>query len=565
MLRRDETPMDVDVLVVGGGPVGLIQTLLLEQLGVKVAVVEQRHEAQTAPAAHVISARTFEILRSLGLDMDAVDALCQRPSDGGWVRWVESLSGDEIGRVPFESLHLGSEPLRTSPHPLRNLSQHRLEPFLRTHVSDLRSGLRWTTARYEGDVVVSTLENVTSGEGVEIRSRYVIAADGAGSAVRRFLGVTMVGPEEIQNFVAIHVETDLREVVRDRPGTLYWITDPEHAGTFIAHDPATTWVYMRNFDPRTESLADYSPERAEFLFRQASKMPDDLALSVRHVTTWRMSFQVAETYRVGSFFLVGDAAHRFPPTGGLGLNTGAPDAQNLAWKLKLVLDGVAPDALLDTYERERHPVAERNGQTSLDNAFRLMDVWVALGVSDDIEESRRTMAKVLATPEGRDNVRRAIEGQEEHFDQLGVQLGTSYTAEGGVVVTDGTTPPAPANAVREYIPSTGPGARLPHVWLQSPNGPVSTLDLVTPGKFLLLTNSPEWRDLASDPTWPLTRVCVGSDVTDDSGAWAAVSGIGDRGALVVRPDQHVAWRTTESPTSALPLADVMRALLQHSR
>ncbi len=465
MLRRGEMLTDVDVLVVGGGPVGLIQTLLLEQLGVKVAVVEQRHEAQTAPAAHVISARTFEILRSLGLDMDAVEALCQRPSDGGWVRWVESLRGDEIGRVPFESLHLGNETLRTSPHPLRNLSQHRLEPFLRSHVRDLRGGLRWTTARYEDDVVVSTLVDVTSGEDIEIRSRYVIAADGAGSAVRRFLGVKMIGPEEIQNFLAIHVEADLREVVRDRPGTLYWITDPQHAGTFIAHDPATTWVYMRNFDPRSESLADYSPERAELIFRQASKMPDGIPLTVRHVTTWRMSFQVAETYRVGSFFLVGDAAHRFPPTGGLGLNTGAPDAQNLAWKLKLVLDGVAPDDLLDTYERERHPVAERNGQTSLDNAFRLMDVWVALGVSDDIDESRRMMSEVLSTSEGRENVRRAIENQEEHFDQLGVQLGTSYTVESGGIVSDGTTPPVPANAVREYIPSTSPGVRLPHAWL----------------------------------------------------------------------------------------------------
>ncbi|MEI8051184.1 MAG: FAD-dependent monooxygenase [Actinomycetes bacterium] len=558
-----ELPNTCDVLVVGGGPVGLIQALLLRQLGLDVVVIEKRTEVQSAPAAHVVSARTFEVLRSLGLDMAAVDALCQTPDDGAYVRWVPSLGASELGSVPFESLHLGETQPSVTPHPLRNLSQHRLEPFLRKSVPDLRGGIAWQTVVEDENGCTSTVVDVTTGVTSTISSRFVVACDGAGSSVRRHLGITMDGPDELQNFLSIHAEADLRSLVAHQPATLYWITDPGIQGTFIAHDLASTWVYMCEFDAEHDSVDLYSDERAEAIIRRAGGIPSEIPVEICHVTTWRMTCQIAQRFRSGSTFLVGDAAHRFPPTGGLGLNSGVADAQNLAWKLALVVADLADECLLDTYESERKLVAEHNAQVSLDNAFRLIEVWMALEVTDDPVASQRRIDEILATPEGRAVVGVAIDNQAEHFDQLGIQLGTLYEPSSGGVVGDGTSPPMPENPVRTYVPSTSPGARLPHVVVEAGGRQVSTLDLVEPGKFLLLTHSPKWAEAAQQVSGPLSVLLVGRDVHDPSGAWESIASTGIDGALLIRPDQHVAWRTTSAPhDDARELDQVLTILLK---
>ncbi len=555
-------PPSCDVLVVGGGPVGLIQTLLLRQLGLDVVVVEQRTEVQSAPAAHVISARTFEVLRSLGIDMAAVDALCQEPAEGAWVRWVPSLGAPELGSVPFEGLHEPASEPPSSPHPLRNLSQHRLEPLLRELVPDIHGGIAWRSVDDDGGGCTSTVEDLGTGERMTIESRFVIGCDGAGSSVRRQLGIEMVGPDELQSFLSIHVEADLRSMVAEQPATLYWITDPAVQGTFIAHDLSSSWVYMCDFDAANDSLDAYDDTAAEALVRRAGRIPDHLSVAVKHVTTWRMTCQVAGAFRSGRCFLVGDAAHRFPPTGGLGLNSGVADAQNLAWKVALVLSGGASVDLLATYEAERRPVVERCANVSLENAFRLIEVWMALEVTDDPIASQARMDELLSTVEGRSTVSAAIANQAEHFDQLGIQLGTVYDAPGAAVIPDGTKPPRPENPVRTYVPSTTPGARLPHVAVERDGVGVSTLDLVEPGRFLLVTSSAAWAGATLAVDLPITTVLVGREVLDPTGGWSAVSGIGEEGALLVRPDQHVAWRTTEAPAdAAAELAEIVAILL----
>ena len=269
-------------------------------------------------------------------------------------------------------------------------------------------------------------------------------------------------------------------------------------------------------------------------------------MEVLHRGTWTMSAQVAQRLRDGRIFLAGDAAHRFPPTGGLGLNSGVQDVHDLVWRLVAVEDGWATEALLDSYESERLPVARNNAEQSLRNANKLLQIPQALGVFDEPTTAR--MRATLADPEGRRAVEAAIANQAEHFDMLGLQLGFSY--ESGAVAPDGSARPALANPVREYEASSRPGARLPHAWLERDGQTISTLDCVDGRRFVLLSHGAHdlWAKAVEGVAGlPLDHVRIGEDVQDVDGHWAEVCGLEPGGALLVRPDQHVAWRTTALP------------------
>jgi 2,4-dichlorophenol 6-monooxygenase len=545
--RPEAAPARCPVVIVGGGPVGLMASILLRRQGVESVVVERRTEVQSAPAAHVVNARTFEICRAAGIDMARIESACQPAGEGTWVRWVTSLTGEELGRVPFEGQHRLTELLEVTPTPLRNLSQHRFEPILEDHVGHLVRGTEWVGAVEDETGITSTVRRIATGETSRLRSRYLIGADGAGSAVRRSAGIEMRGPDQIQAFIMIHARADLRAVVGDRPATLYWVMDPDVRGAFVAHDRAGTWVYMQEWDPATDPFESYTVERCEAIFRRAAGIDGAhrIPLAIENISSWRMTCQVADRYRHGRIFLAGDAAHRFPPSGGLGLNTGIADVHNLAWKLAALDAGWASVEILDSYETERRPVAETNAQKSLENALGLIEVWTALGATGDPDETRANVERVLGSETGRAGVRAAAEGQAEHFDMLGLHLGFAYPPGSGLVLDDGSTAPTPVNAVRDYLPSTSPGVRLPHAWVERDGERISTLDLAAPGTFTLLTASASWAAagalVATGPV-PLAVVMMGRDAFDPSGSWSVVSGIGATGALLIRPDQHVAWR-----------------------
>ena len=236
----------------------MVMSILLAQQGVDNVVIDRRSDVQSAPAAHVVNARTFEICRQAGIDADRLADAIQRPDDGAWVRWVTTLTGDEFGRLPFERLDQPDSLDDVTPTPLRNLSQHRFEPILRGHAAALagstaRFATEWLHATDDGSTFHSVVRDTATGETSTIPSRYLIGADGAGSPVRRWCGIEMDGPQRLSSIVAIHVRADLRHLVADRPATLYWITDPESRGVFVAHDLDGTWVYMHPYDPDVES------------------------------------------------------------------------------------------------------------------------------------------------------------------------------------------------------------------------------------------------------------------------------------------------------------------------
>jgi 2-polyprenyl-6-methoxyphenol hydroxylase-like FAD-dependent oxidoreductase len=512
---------DVPVLIAGGGPVGLTMALLLAKQGIASTVVERRPpRASSAPKAHVVNPRSLEIFRSLGIDIEALRRSGASRGDAEVSRFMTKLAGTELGHIPLDVSECDA--IAVTPTPLLNIAQPKLEAILAALVSenryvDYRLGHTWAGCRTENGRVVSTTQQ--GGHGYEIASSYLVAADGANSSVREFLDIPMDGIPAVRPRVTIHFEANLRHIVGDRPAILYWILDPSAAGTFIAYDIDQTWVYTPRVTPEQFNREQYSDAHCVELIRKAIGR-DDVDLRIRHVVPWMMAAQVATAYRRGSVLLAGDAAHRFPPTGGFGLNTGIQDAHNLAWKIAAVLRNPGDGALLDSYDRERRPIAEINTRQSLHNSNRLPDLFrLAEETIVDGEVSTADAHRLAAE----------IATHREHFLSPGLQLGYCY----------GPPVRGPVEPTR-YDPSARDGDRMPHAWVARGQQRLSTLDLLDPTSFTLLAG----RDGAA---WRLAVSgfdSVNALILDDSfvfeSDWPKLCGLKGASAMLVRPDGHIA-------------------------
>ncbi len=539
------------LLVVGAGPVGLMTAIILARHGLSSTVVERFKTRHGAPKAHALNPRTLEICRSIGLDVEAMKKRATPAEDGGWVRFVTTLAGEEIGVMPYE--RQDEQAREVTPTPLINLAQPLFEDFLleevaRSPLIELRRGTSWIGCEQTDEAVTSVLEDVDTRERTQLTTRYVIAADGAGSVVRRELGVDMVGDSASQAFITIHFAANLRDVVRDRPGILYWIMQPPYTGVLIAYDIGSRWCMLYPHDPAVSPFESFTPETCKQILRHAIGR-DDQEIEIRHVLPWTLMSEVAERYRVGRVFLVGDAAHRFPPTGGLGLNTGLQDAHNLAWKIAAVEQGWASDGLLDSYHAERHAVATTNSAQSYKNAQRILKLQAALK-ADGMDDAGALLRR-LHDPVAQADIQQQVANQREHFDSLALQLGFVYGPEGS----------DPAD-VSDFQPKLLVGGRMPHAWLEQDGRVIPLLDLLDERRFTLLVGQSHANDLASvePPLRALVSVVAeGVNFSDPRGSLRRFANLAGGEAILVRPDGHVA--AIIPPSQADALADVLRSRL----
>lgn len=551
----------IPVVVVGAGPTGLAASLFLQRKGIRHVVLERRSALHAAPQAHVLKTRTLEIYRKLGLDTAIIERATP-VAETRFINWFSSLSASFLASLDLQHIRSGAATRDLSPTRAANLPQDELEQLLFDAASrnacDVRFNTDVTSARNYGDFAVVLATNRETGEAIAFEADYVVAADGASSSVRRGLGINMSGETAIASFVAIYFHSDLSRFFNERPGLVNWGLHPDARGTLIVHGMRKRSVFMHEYDPTRERLEDFTPARCSALVRRMIGAADH-PFEIQSVGGWTMTAQIAESYSKERIFLIGDAAHRFPPTGGLGLNTGAQDVFNLIWKLDLVLRGRAGPALLQTYEAECRPVATANCSQSLRNQLRNTEVAQALRLNGEPEHDRGILAACAAADSAGAQLREAASiaavGQTPHYVSLGLDLGFCY--QSSAVIDDGS-PPSEQNSTT-YTPSCRPGARLPHCWLTGPSGRASTLDLATDDGFTLFTGeeSDVWVRLAAQASAalsiPIQVVAVGDGpgmYRDGEGRWRQLRGHEEAGAVLVRPDGHVAWRCSDAPMVA---------------
>jgi putative polyketide hydroxylase len=507
----------IPILIAGGALVGLSTSLFLAWHGVPSLVVEKHPEPARLPRARGYNARTMELFRAIGLEETIRAAQSPTAANHGMIR-TSSLASEEM-----VVLDEGASPDLSALTPTTGtvIGQDTLEPILIEQARKLGSDIRFSTELISFEQnetgVSALLRDRTNGREWRVRADYLIAADGNRSRIREALGIKTQGPGTIAYMTDIAFEADLSDVLRGRNVYLYYISNPalpDGQGGVMPLDNQRRWSFGTPIHPeRGERREDMTDERCIAQIRIAVGVPDlDVKILPAYpwdavkVGMWEQAARAAERYQQGRVFLVGDAAHAVLPSGGLGAGTGIQDAFNLAWKLALVHSGKAGSALLRTYEEERLPIGNLT-----------------------VEQTRQRYFYRTGTGESR-----MIDTDELVFGYR--YRSAAIITEGAAEQTALTQPPATLNGE--------PGTRIPNLYVERDGKAVSTIDLCA-GKWSLLVGEQGeiWKEAAQQVDLPLQVCMIGKEWKDVAGRFGEAYGVEATGAVLVRPDLFVAWRT----------------------
>jgi 2,4-dichlorophenol 6-monooxygenase len=582
----------VPVLIIGGGGCGLSSSLFLSAQGIETLLIERHATPGRMPKARYLNQRTLEMYRQIGVDRAIYDRAI--PIDyASKIRWRTSLGGDgpldrrTIHEMPFG----GGGPELTdyredSPSDGALYPQVRLEPLLR----DLAAAETLADVRFNHEAIAIDqseagvrvrVRDRSTGEAYSVFADYVVGADG-GRFVGPSVGAVMEGSSGILDMATVYFRADMSPWWDDDHAMTTWFINPSGGlwasgvlgklgPTYDRH--SEEWMFHFSFKP--DDAARHNDELLIPRMKELLKLPD-LEFDLIAIGHWVVEAVLVDRYRFGRIFLAGDAAHRRPPTTGLGLNTAIADAHNLAWKLAAVLKGFAGQDLLDTYGEERRPIGERNTRWALLAFENHPHTDLALGIKrDDPVTTLKNLERFFGDGEYsatlRARVRKIMEIQTMEWQAHDLEIGYNY--ESGALLPDGTDRIEPDPLGRVYKPSTRPGSRLPHAWITAGAERISTLDLTGKGECVLIVgeHGEAWKkaaaELAGAHNLPLRVVAISpsGEWQDETGKWSLLSGIGDDGALIVRPDNHVAWRSpTSSPAPAHSLKAALAAISKRS-
>jgi 2,4-dichlorophenol 6-monooxygenase len=559
--------ISTDVMIVGTGPAGSAAAALLSSYGVDNFVVNFYRWLANTPRAHITNQRTMEVLRDLGPAVEAEAYMYATRQDlMGENVFCVSLAGEELGRMKSWGKHPLSraEHQLSSPCLMNDLPQTFMEPLLfKTACSrgtQARMSCEYLSHAQDGDGVTVTCRDRLTDKNFSVRCKYLVGADGSNSLVAENEKLPFEGKMGVGGSVNILFRADLSKYVAHRPSVLYWVMQPGAdvggigMGVVRMVRPWNEWLIIWGYDiNQPPPTVD-----AKFAANVARQLVGDPELEIELISasTWTVNNRYATKMQNGRVFIMGDAAHRHPPSNGLGSNTSIQDAFNLAWKLAIVLKGAGSPALLDTYTAERAPIARQIVTRANQSIAEFGPIFEALGMDGGIDHEKMQSnmdARCNATPAAekqREALRKAIEFKKYEFDCHGVEMNQRYVSN--AVIADGLPePPFEKDRELHHASTTSPGARLPHAWVFDRAGKQhSMLDLAGHGRFTLITGigGEAWVKAAKDAGQELgleiiTRI-VGprQDFEDHAGEWARLREIGDSGCVLVRPDHHVGWR-----------------------
>jgi 2-polyprenyl-6-methoxyphenol hydroxylase-like FAD-dependent oxidoreductase len=505
---------EVPVLIVGGSLVGLTTALFLAHHGVPTLTVERHSGTAIRPRAGHFQLRTLELLRSVGLE-EAVERESQEHYfPNGGISAMETVKGG-VTATYVGDLNAGVE--KFSPSRRLFVAQDALEPILRRRAEELGAAMRYgaeVASVQETDAgVTAEIRDRTTGEARAIRTSYLVAADGWRSPIRRQLGIGMQGYGLLSRSATIYFRADCAGMLEGANLGVIYVFNPRLRGFFRFEKSGDAGFLAVNTlgDPREpgalDVTKDLTPERARELVRTAIGV-EDIPVEIDDLAHWDATSDLAERFQIGRVFITGDAAHALPPNGGFGGNTGMQDAHNLAWKLALAVQGTAGTELLATYDAERRPI----GRQMIEQAYT------------------RYMSRVTPEVAGDDLPR--------FIDDLWIEIGYRYRSS-AVTPEDGHDD---GPLIDDPLKAPGrPGTRAPHLWVEVDGRTCSTLDLFG-RRFALLAGraGAPWAAAAERAGLPAE-----AHVIEEPGFESAY-GVSSAGAVLVRPDGFVAFRSRDA-------------------